>query len=107
MSNETLLLLLLLVAVLVVPFLVLLGRANELFVLRVEGGKVEVVRGRVPPSLLRDARDVLRDVRSAIVTARLENNLPMVRAEGLDEPHLQRMRNVVGRFSKAQIKPGR
>jgi len=101
---ETWLILLVLVLVLVVPFAVLLRRANELFVLRVTGGKVTVERGRVPPSLLRDARDVLGDVAEATITARLENHLPMVRAEGLDEPHLQRMRNVVGRFKKAQLK---
>jgi hypothetical protein len=42
-------------------------------------------------------------VEHATVTARLENGLPMVRAEGLSEAQLQRMRNVVGRFSRAQM----
>lgn len=104
MDPGNLLILLLLIAVLVVPFLGLVRRANELFVLDVQQGKVTVLRGRVPPSLLRDARDVLRDVPRATVTARLENGLPMIRATGLPEAQLQRLRNVVGRFSKAQMK---
>ncbi len=103
MDPGNLLILLLLVAALVLPFLAILGRANELFTLGVDRGKVTVLRGKVPPSLLRDARDVLRDVDRATVTARLENGLPMVRAEGLSEAQLQRMRNVVGRFSRAQM----
>lgn len=104
MDNGSLLILLLLVAVCVVPFLALLGRANELFVLSVRDGQVEVVRGRVPKSLLRDARDVLRGIKSAEIRATLEGGLPMVRGEGLPPEQLQRLRNVVGRFSRAQIK---
>lgn len=104
MDPANLLILALLVVALVVPFLVLVRRANELFVLDVQEGKVEVLRGRLPPALLRDLRDVLRDVPRATVTARVEGGRPMVRAEGLSEPVLQRVRNVVGRFQKGQLK---
>ncbi|MCS6901279.1 MAG: DUF3634 family protein [Myxococcales bacterium] len=103
MESTNLLLLLLLVATLVLPFLVLLSRANELFTLDVTQGKVSVVRGKVPPSLLRDACDVLRHVERATITARMENGRPIVRAKGLSEAQLQRMRNVVGRFSKTSM----
>lgn len=104
MDSSNWLIVLLLIVVLVVPFVGLLQRANELFVLEVQRGEVTVVRGRVPPSLLRDLRDVLRNTPQATISARMENGLPMVRAERLAENTLQRVRNVVGRFSKAQFK---
>lgn len=104
MDPANLLILLLLVTVLVVPFVSMMLRANELFLIHVQQGKVTVERGRVPPSLLRDLRDVLRDTPQATIVARIENGLPMVRGEGLSENTLQRVRNVVGRFSKAQLK---
>ncbi|RYE87555.1 MAG: DUF3634 family protein [Myxococcales bacterium] len=105
-ASDTLLTLLLLVVVLVVPFVVLLRRANELFVLEVRGGQITVVRGKPPASLLRDLRDVVRGVPAARLVARREQGRPMLRATGLSEAQLQRARNVVGRFAGARIGRG-
>ena len=106
MATDTLLTLLGLVLVLVVPFAVMLRRADELFVLEVRAGQLTVVRGRPPASLLRDLRDVVRGVAEARLTARREQGRAMLQATGLNEAQLQRARNVVGRFSGVRIGRG-
>ena len=47
--------------VLAIPLVVALMRANELFYIRVRGGKVRVARGRIPQKLLNDLAEILRD----------------------------------------------
>jgi hypothetical protein len=95
---------------LVVLLLVATARANELFVLRVSRGRVEVVRGGVPPRLLADLRDVLRRDAGAdgVVRVTTDAGRARVDAKGKLAPELlQRLRNVVGTWDVAKIRAGR
>ena len=110
MSAETLLVLGLL-ALVTVPLAVALARANELFVVEVTKGKPRLTRGRIPRRLLRELRDIAEKapvVDGARLRATVEDNRPMLRATAgvVSEPQLQRMRNVVGLWSKDQIRQG-
>lgn len=80
-------------------------RAITLFELRVHEGKVVSARGRVPPELLRDLEDVFARARAeGALRVHLENGRAQVAGAGMDEPTLQRARNVVGRFPIARLK---
>ncbi len=97
---------LVLVALLAIPFVVALSRANELFVLELRGGQLEKVRGHVPPRLLADLEDVVR--RSGAREGRLrvvrEDGRPrLVLGSGWDEGVAQRLRNVVGTWKLAAL----
>lgn len=50
----------LLLLLLSIPLVLGLLRINELFVLRIRGGRVRVIRGRIPPKLLGDIRDIMQ-----------------------------------------------
>lgn len=90
------------------PLAISLARSNELFVIRVELGNVELVRGRVPPALLQDLEDVFQATSaSARIRVVAERGRPRVTVSELDEGLAQRVRNVVGRFPIAQIRAGR
>jgi hypothetical protein len=93
-----------------IPMIVLVRRANELFVVDVIEGKPTLVRGRIPRRLLRELRDVAERspvIARARLRATVEGNRPMLRATGaIDDARLQRMRNVVGLWSKDQIRAG-
>ena len=94
----------------VIPVAIGLSRANELFVIRVTKGKAAVVRGAVPARLLGDIRDVVKRPALGSVTlhVRVENQRPMLRASGeISEGQLQRLRNVVGLWTKEQIRSAR
>lgn len=90
-------------------FALWLRRATELFALRVRGGRVRFVRGRLPPSLLRDLRDVL--VQAGVegeLRVVVERDVARVVAKGdFDPGTLQRVRNVVGNVPIARIRAGR
>ncbi len=105
----TLVVSLLVLAVLAVPLVVSIARSTELFVLRVEDGTLHFVRGRMPPRLLEELRDVVRRsaIRSGTIKAVVEDGAPRVTATGLGEGDLQAVRNVVGTFRLAQIRAGR
>lgn len=84
-------------------------RENELFLLRAQGGRFEVLRGRLPPSMLSDLDDVASRARLEGVEVRafVEGGVPRVEvrgpgAEGVE----QSVRNVVGRFHLTQIRSG-
>jgi hypothetical protein len=82
-----------------------LSRANELFVIHVRSGKVRVLRGRVPGALLGDLGDVLANVPEATVRVVTSDGRPALAARGrVTSDQLQRLRNVVGRFTTAQIR---
>jgi len=90
---------------LVVVYAVGLSRQTELFVLRVREGSVRLVRGRVPVALLSDFKDVLRGAQDAQVRAVLSDGRPRLDARGsLSPEQQQRLRNVLGRFTTAQIR---
>jgi len=81
----------------------------ELAKLRVQDGKAELIRGRLPPRLLGDVRDVLQagHVTQAEIRLLVEDGQPRVLAHGLDEASTQQLRNVVGTYTVSQIRAGR
>jgi hypothetical protein len=98
----------LILAVLALPLVIALSRANELFCVRVRGGKFRLVRGRLPARLLEDIRDVLKRARVQDGQLRVvsEQGKPRVVARGIREADLQKLRNVVGSYQVAQIRAG-
>lgn len=98
----------LLIVALCVPLVRALALANELFALRVMGGRVRVTRGRLPQALLDDIKDVLqRDgVTSATLRCTLEGGRPQLTGEGEAFPAatLQRLRNILGQWPVAKIR---
>lgn len=91
---------LLFLATFCLPLLVMVGlslaRLDEIFALRIGGGKVELVRGRISPALFDELRDVVRRFPAARGTLRglRRRPLPELVAEGLPDPLAQRARNV-------------
>lgn len=92
-------------------FVLALHRAPELFVLRVRRGDavpVRFVRGRIPPQLLQDLRDIL-DVADCRGTVRVltEGGAVVVRTRGEFQPSTeQRVRNAVGLYPLAKLRNG-
>jgi hypothetical protein len=79
-------------------------------VARVTNGKLEVVRGEVSPRLLGDLRDVVKKPRVKRATIRIVRAKDKARVEmsgGLDEAQRQRVRNVVGVLTLAQVTGGK
>ena len=96
-----------LLLVVLVPLVLALVRANELFCLRVRAGRIRVVRGRLPQALLDEIDDVLRGAPGADVTLRavVEDRTPRFYLEGeLSEAIRQRLRNVLAQFPLARIR---
>ncbi|HEX9296263.1 MAG TPA: DUF3634 family protein [Polyangiaceae bacterium] len=92
-------------ALLAMPLVLALVRANELFFLHVRRGRVSVRRGRIPQRLLDDISDVVRTVESATLRGVIEGGRPRLYAEGeLRDDERQRLRNIVGTWSTAQIR---
>lgn len=87
-----------------------IARARELFLLSVRDGQVLVVRGRIPPGLLRDFRDVLSraGVRRATVRAARSEGSARLSTSGVDANTDQRLRNVFGTYpiSRLATAPG-
>jgi hypothetical protein len=96
------------VALVAVVFFVLRG-SPELARLEVHDGKLSHRSGRMPPRLLSDFEDALRDSRVdyAIVRIVLDGARPRVTATGLPEDVLQRFRNLTGRYETPQFRTGR
>ena len=91
----------------VIPLVVALLRANELFVVRYQAGRVRVVRGRIPQALLNDLADVLRASPASGVALRgvVEDKRLQVYVEGeLSEAQRQQIRNVVSAWPVAKIR---
>jgi hypothetical protein len=95
--------------VLLLPLLISIRRSTELFKVRVAGGKVRFVRGRMPPSLLGDLEDVFRGSssgRAEIRAIRQAGRAEIVASGELSAEQLQRVRNVVGTYSLQRIVGG-
>lgn len=90
-------------SVVAVPVVALSRRAGEQCVLEVRAGQLTVRRGEAPAAMLRDLRDVVRDVTSARLRLKRVDGRLSLSADGLSEGELQRARNVVGRFAGARI----
>lgn len=81
-------------------------RELTVFHLVAERGAIRRARGRMPPEMMHDVRDVLaRAKASGTVTARIEDQRVVLRVGGdIDEATAQRLRNVAGRFPTARIR---
>jgi len=87
------------------PLVLAIMRANELFFLRIHGGKISVRRGRIPQRLLDDITDVVRGVDRAALRGVVEEGKPRLYADGEIAPEQkQRLRNLIGTWSTAQIR---
>ena len=87
--------------------------ANELFALSASDGKLTITRGRVPPALFSELAEIAERARldDAQICVLSESGVPRLvvkLAGGATNPALeQAARNVLGRFSVAQIRAGR
>ena len=108
MKNWPSLLIPLLLLMLVVPLVVGLVRANELFVLRIAGGRLHRVRGKVPPRLVGEIADVLKQgPRTGRVRGVIEDKRARLYVEGEISPEqAQRLRNVIAQWPVARIRAG-
>lgn len=79
-------------------FFVIVPRMNELFLISVRGGKLLVVRGRVPVRLRQDLADVIcrASVKRARIRAVRESGHARLIAHGVDQGTSQRLRNAFG-----------
>ena len=98
----------LLCLILVVPFVIALSRANELFVLSIERGKVRVIRGKAPRRLIDDIEDIASTapvIQRARLRVVLEGGRPMLRPSGdVSDAQTQRLRNTLGTWPLAKLK---
>jgi hypothetical protein len=97
------------VGLVIIVVLLLLRGAPELARLEVRDGQANFVKGRLPPKLLEEFRDVLRRRAPSRATIRivLDGGVPRVIATGVSEEQLQQLRNVAGAYSAAQFRNGR
>ena len=104
---------LLLAACLFAPIVYGLRRANELFALSARGGTLTITRGRVPPALFSDLAEIAQRTKldNAEIRALTESGIPRLLVSGANgaahSAFEQAARNVLGRFSVAQIRAGR
>jgi hypothetical protein len=101
---------LLLAACLFAPIVYGLRRANELFALAARSGTLTIMRGRVPPALFSDLAEIAERVRldDAEIRVLSESGVPRLLVSGVAHSAFeQAARNVLGRFSVAQIRAGR
>lgn len=102
-------LLLVALALALVPLIVSIRRSTELFLIQVRDGKARFTRGRIPQSLLDDIADVVRSppVERAELRAVRRGGQPEWAVRGaLGSDQLQRLRNVLGRYSAQRISAG-
>lgn len=80
---------------------------EDLFCLSIRGGRLLIVRGRVPPRFVADVRDILGRARADRVTIRARPTDSGGRLEftgDLDEGTQQRLRNVFGLIPAVQLR---
>jgi hypothetical protein len=82
-------------------------RARTIAVVEMERGKARVVRGKLPAKVLAEIRDVAeRNRLTGTVTIRRESGAVRVDLSGIDDPRAtQQLRNVIGRFRLAELRP--
>jgi hypothetical protein len=85
--------------------LLLASRANEQFCASFRDGKLLLVRGRLPQSLLNDFADTLRraNVKRATIKAHRTADGLRLTASGVSDWDLQRLRNQLGFSSYARL----
>jgi hypothetical protein len=84
------------------------SRARELCVLSVRDGRLLMMRGALPPSLLEAIRDIVHRTGAPRGTIRLvrDGDRARVDAQGLEETVVQRVRNVVGTYPMPRLLAG-
>ena len=91
-----------------IPLVIALLRANELFCLRAEGERLTIVRGRIPQRLLDDMGDILRrppPLTRVVIRVVVEDRAPRVYVEGeLTEGQRQQLRNTVSTWPLARLR---
>jgi hypothetical protein len=92
-------------AVVIVVVLLFASRANEQFCASFRDGKLLLVRGRLPQSLLNDFADTLRraNVKRATLKAHRTADGLRLTASGVNDWDLQRLRNQLGFSSYARL----
>ena len=98
---------LLLVAALVGAVVVAADRARTLAVVRFHRGKALVVRGRLPPRVLAEIRDVAERMRlehGQVTLRRADGSVEVAIADVADPRAAQQLRNVIGRFRLAELR---
>ncbi|MSP26650.1 MAG: DUF3634 family protein [Myxococcales bacterium] len=97
-----------LLMLLTAPLVVAIMRSNELFLVRHDGTRLRIVRGRLPKALLDDLEDVLRRAGTGTLELRavVEDSRPRLYASTRDlpQPVRQQLRNTLGRFGVAAIR---
>lgn len=96
-----------LIAIVLIVFAVVVSRAGELFYISVRDGKLLVVRGRVPVSLLQDFRDICNQprVRRGSIRAHRGEGHAQISASGdIDEGREQRIRNTFMLYPASKLR---
>ena len=83
-------------------------RSAEIFCVSVRDGRALVIRGRVPPALLRAIREIVgaqpEVSRGTIRAVRGEHGARLTASGGIDESRLQRLRNAFGLFPTSKLR---
>lgn len=105
----TAILLLAALALALLPLVVAVRRAAELFVIRVRDGRAHFFRGRIPQGLLDEIDDVVRVppvAKAELRVVRRSGRPELVTRGELGADQAQRLRNVLGRYSVQRIAAG-
>jgi len=100
----------LLLGVLLLPIVRGLWLATELFRISARNGELTLNRGRLPPALFTELADVARRQKLDLVEIRavVEGGVPKLLLQGESAKAAEQpLRNVLGRFTLAQIRTGR
>jgi len=83
-------------------------RAAEIFCVSIRKGRVLVIRGRVPPALLRAIREIVGSqpevTHGTIRAVRGEHGARLTASGAIDESRLQRLRNAFGLFPTSKLR---
>ena len=83
-------------------------RSAEIFCVSVRNGRALVVRGRVPPALLRAIREIVGSQpevsRATIRASRGEHGARLTASGAIDEGRLQRLRNAFGLYPTSKLR---
>lgn len=94
---------LVLLALVMATFLFWVRRQGELFHVSIRRGTLLVVRGRVPQGLLADFRPLLTRVQRGSITVQKTSTGGRLSTSQLDEATTQKLRNLLGIRSHAQL----
>ena len=96
-----------LLAIALVVLWVVTDRRRTIATVAFQRGRATVVRGRLPPRVMLEVRDVAErnKIPTGRLTVRREDGAPRVDLEGIADPRAaQQLRNVIGRFRLAELR---